>query len=69
VTTAKAPRGIVDKLNAEVNRILQTPDVKRRFGELGLDIEGGTPEQFETFVKAQAESLKALIKAGVLPVE
>ena len=26
-------------------------------------------EQFETFVKAQAESLKALIKAGVLPVE
>jgi tripartite-type tricarboxylate transporter receptor subunit TctC len=52
-----------------VNRILQTPDMKRRFGELGMDIEGGTPEHFDAFVKAQAESLRALIKAGVLPVE
>lgn len=69
VTTAKAPRSVIEKLNAELNRILQTPDVKRRFSELGMDIEGGTPEHFGTFVRAQAEGLRALIKAGVLPVE
>jgi tripartite-type tricarboxylate transporter receptor subunit TctC len=69
VTTAKVPRGIVDKLNREMNRILQTAEVKQRFDQLGIDIEGGTPDQFDKFIRAQAESLKALIRTGVLPVE
>jgi tripartite-type tricarboxylate transporter receptor subunit TctC len=69
VTTAKVPRAIVDRLSREVNRILQTPEVKQRFDQLGIDIEGGTPEQFDKFIRAQAESLSGLIKAGVLPVE
>ena len=69
VTTAKVPPAIIEKLNAEVNRVMQMPDVKQRFEQLGIDIEGGTPEHFDKFIKAQAESLRALIKAGVLPVE
>ena len=69
VTTAKVPREVVEKLNREVNRIMQTAEVKQRFEQLGIDMEGGTPAHFEQFIKAQAESLKVLIKAGVLPVE
>jgi tripartite-type tricarboxylate transporter receptor subunit TctC len=69
VTTAKVPRTIVEKLNREVNRILQLPDVKQRFEQLGIDPEGGTPERFDKFIKAQAEGLRTLIKSGVLPVE
>jgi tripartite-type tricarboxylate transporter receptor subunit TctC len=69
VTTAKVPRAIIEKLNREVNRIVQLPDVKQRFEQLGIDVEGGTPEHFDKFIRAQAESLRALIKGGVLPVE
>jgi tripartite-type tricarboxylate transporter receptor subunit TctC len=69
VTTAKVPRAIVEKLNAEVNRILQMPDVKQRFEQLGIDPEGGTPAHFDQFIKTQADALRVLIKAGVLPVE
>jgi tripartite-type tricarboxylate transporter receptor subunit TctC len=69
VTTAKVPRAIVEKLNRELNRIMQMPDVKSRFEQLGLDPEGGTPEHFERFIKSQADGMRALIKAGVLPVE
>jgi tripartite-type tricarboxylate transporter receptor subunit TctC len=69
VTTAKVPHAIIEKLNREVNRILQLPDVKQRFEQLGIDVEGGTPEHFDKFIRAQAESLRALIKGGVLPVE
>ena len=69
VTSAKVPREIVEKLNAEVNRIMQLPDVKQRFDQLGIDAEGGTPAHFEKFIKAQAEALRALIKAGVMPLE
>ena len=37
VTAARVPRPIVDKLNRELNRVLQLPDVKQRFDQLGLD--------------------------------
>lgn len=69
VTTGKVPRAIVDKLNRELSRILQLPDVKQRFDQLGLDIEGGTPDHFDRFIKAQAEQMRALIKSGALKME
>ena len=69
VTTGKVPRAIVDKLNREMNRILQLPDVKQRFDQLGLDIEGGTPDHFDRFIKMQADQMRALIKSGALKME
>ncbi|HEV7821024.1 MAG TPA: tripartite tricarboxylate transporter substrate binding protein [Burkholderiales bacterium] len=66
---AKTPRAIIDKLNAECNKILQMPDVKRRLDELGLEVQGGTPEQFAAFVKKEAERLQKLIKDGALTPE
>ncbi len=69
VTTGKVPRAIVEKLNREMNRVLQLPDVKQRFEQLGLDAEGGTPEHFERFIKGQAQQLRVLIKNGALKVE
>ena len=66
---ARTPRAIIDKLNAECNRILQMPDVKRRLDELGLEVQGGTPEQFAAFVKKEADRLQKLIKDGALARE
>jgi tripartite-type tricarboxylate transporter receptor subunit TctC len=66
---AKTPRAIIDKLNAECNKILLMPDVKRRLDELGLEVQGGTPEQFAAFVKKEAERINKLIKAGALKPE
>jgi tripartite-type tricarboxylate transporter receptor subunit TctC len=66
---AKTPRAIIDKLNAECNRILLLPDVKRRLDELGLEVQGGTPEQFSAFVKKEADRLQKLIKDGALTRE
>jgi tripartite-type tricarboxylate transporter receptor subunit TctC len=66
---AKTPRAIIDKLNAECNKILQMPDVKRRLDELGLEVEGGTPQQFAAFIKKEAERLQKLIKDGALTRE
>ena len=63
---AKTPRAIIDKLNAESNRILKLPDVKRRLDELGLEVEGGTPEQFGAFVKREVARIDKLIKSGAL---
>ena len=45
------------------------PDVKRRLDELGLEVEGGTPEKFSAVIRKEADRLTALIKAGALTVE
>jgi len=66
---AKLPRTIVQKLNAEANRTLAMPDVKQRLDQLGLEIGGGTPEEFSAFMNSEAERLRGLIKAGAVTPE
>ncbi len=65
----KLPRAIVDKLNAQVNKTLALPDVKQRLDQLGLEVAGGKPEEFDAFVKKEAAKVQRLIKAGLIKVE
>ena len=69
VTTAKVPRAIVEKLNTQLNRLLRSPEIEQRFAQLGLDVEGGTPERFAAFIDAQAKVLSSLIARGTLQPE
>jgi tripartite-type tricarboxylate transporter receptor subunit TctC len=52
-----------------VNRVLKLPDVKARFEQLGLDVEGGTPEHFGRFIKSEADGMTSLIKSGALQLD
>jgi tripartite-type tricarboxylate transporter receptor subunit TctC len=65
----KLPRAIVDKLNAQVVKTLALPDVKQRLDQLGLEVAGGKPEEFDAFVKKEAAKVQRLIKAGLIKVE
>jgi tripartite-type tricarboxylate transporter receptor subunit TctC len=49
---AGTPREIVTKLNAEINRILNTDDVRERLVSQGLIPIGGTPERLARRMKA-----------------
>ena len=66
---SKLPRAIVDRLNAQVNKTLALPDVKQRLDSLGLEIVGGTAQEFDAFVKKEAAKVTRLVKAGLLKVE
>jgi tripartite-type tricarboxylate transporter receptor subunit TctC len=66
---AKLPAPIVQKLNGEINRALGLPDVKQRLDQLGLEIGGGTPEDFTKFMNTEADRLRGLIKSGAVDVE
>ncbi len=65
----KTPRAIIDKLNREVNRALGMADVKARLDQLGLEVEGGTPEFMDKFVKSEIAKIERLIQAGLLKPE
>jgi len=66
---AKLPRALVNKLNAESNRALSTADARQRLDQLGLEVGGGTPEEFAQFIDAEAGKLRMLIKSGALTPE
>ena len=61
---AGTPRTLVAKLNAELNRVLQLPDVRERMTALGLEPAGGTPEAFGEFVKEDIARWAKVIKAA-----
>ena len=65
---AKTPKDIVAKLNAEVNRALQSPEVKERLAKLGTEPMAMTPEQFDKFVADEYRELgDIMVKAGLTP--
>jgi tripartite-type tricarboxylate transporter receptor subunit TctC len=66
---AGTPPAIVRKLNAGVNDALAQPDVRRRLGDLGMEIVGGPPEAATKYVLTQAARVRGLIKAGALSPE
>ncbi len=65
----ETPKPIIDKLNREVNRALALADVKARLDQLGLEVQGGTPEAMDQFLKKEIATVARLIKAGLLKVE
>jgi len=47
---AHLPKDIVAKLNADINKALQSPEVQKKLGDLGADVAGSTPEQFAKLI-------------------
>jgi tripartite-type tricarboxylate transporter receptor subunit TctC len=48
---AHLPKDITVRLNAEINKALQTPELKKKLGDQGADVAGSTPEQFSKLVR------------------
>jgi tripartite-type tricarboxylate transporter receptor subunit TctC len=63
---AKTPRAIVDKVNAAANKVLADPAVKTQMQTLGVDLIGGTPEDFRAYVNARLAEMKDVAKAANL---
>jgi tripartite-type tricarboxylate transporter receptor subunit TctC len=59
---AGTPKPIVDRLYAEIAKILQMPDVQKRLTELGLDLSGMPPQELAALVKADVPRLGKIVK-------
>lgn len=53
VAPAATPNVVIERLNREVNAILQAPDVKTRIEAAGWDVAGGTADEFAAFMRAE----------------
>ncbi len=61
---AKTPAAIIARLQKEVARVVQTPEVKARFDTMGLTPEGGTPEELAKVVARDIDKWTAVAKAA-----
>ena len=53
VAAAATPRPIVERLNRELNQILEEPDTRRRMSDAGSEILKTTPEEFAAFIRTE----------------
>lgn len=58
----KTSKQVIAKLNMELNKALNLPDVKSRLDQLGLVSAGGTPEDFTKFIRQESDRLTMLLK-------
>ena len=61
---AQTPKEIVARLNEEINKALQTPDMKERFGRLGAEPMVMTPAAYDKFLGEEYAVLTEVMRAS-----
>ena len=56
------PREIVDRLSAETRKIMQDPEIKKRFLAAGMEPAGNTPAEFTEFLKKQNDRYSSIVR-------
>ena len=66
---ANTPKDIVATVNAEVNKLLATPDMKAAIQAQGAEVQTLTPEQFSTLLKTDFAKWKGIVQASGATIE
>ena len=62
VAPAKTPQAIVARLNAEIVKVLALPEVRSPFAIQGIEVIGGTPEQFASYIRDEITKWAKVIR-------
>ena len=66
---AKTPKAIIDRLNREMNAVLNDKAVEKKIADQGAEVETGTPEQMKALVQKQAVHWKSVVTAAKIKAE
>ncbi len=64
VAPAGTPKEIIALLNTELNKALQSSDVKQKLSDQGADVLGGSPDAFAATIKSDLARWAPIIKAS-----
>ncbi|MEA3153887.1 MAG: hypothetical protein QOK44_1476 [Betaproteobacteria bacterium] len=66
VVPSGTPRGVLDRLQAEVKQVLTLPEAKKSFSNIGAEVWSSTPEEFGALITAELAKYAKIVKdAGV----
>ena len=66
VVPAGTPAAIIERLNREINYVLQLPDVRERISGLGAEVKGGTRAEFAEFIRKELRLWEKVVKQANL---
>ena len=66
---AATPRDIVTRLNAEMIRIIHSPEFRKRMEEIGAEPIGNTPDQMARQIKDETDKFATLVKDAKVTIE
>ncbi len=66
---AGTPRDIVERLSADIARVVRMPDVKDKLVNLGLEVATSTPEQTTAMIRTEIETWARVVRDAKIPVE
>jgi tripartite-type tricarboxylate transporter receptor subunit TctC len=69
VAPAATPAAIVAKISADVGAVLRDPAVAKRFEELAVLPDAGSPEQFAAFVRAEVAKWREVVRLANVRLE
>jgi tripartite-type tricarboxylate transporter receptor subunit TctC len=59
---AGTPKTIVTRLNTEIDRAIETPDMRKSLAERGVDVRAGTAEQFDALLASERAKWEHAVK-------
>jgi tripartite-type tricarboxylate transporter receptor subunit TctC len=62
LASAKTPPDIVKRMNEELNKVLQNPEVAQRLSGQGIEISGGSVDKAKTFIDKQIDIWAKVVK-------
>jgi tripartite-type tricarboxylate transporter receptor subunit TctC len=66
---AGTPKAIIAKLNAEINAALKMPDVRTKLETAGIEVQGGTPQDYASLIKSDLAKWGRVVKEAGIPME
>jgi tripartite-type tricarboxylate transporter receptor subunit TctC len=69
IAPAGTPRGVIDKLNAALQKVIALPATRAKFAEIGAQATGGTPEQFGAYIREDLAKWTRIVKEADVKVE
>ena len=66
---AGTPQPLIDRLSAELAKIMRDPAIKAKFADLGADAIGSTPAELAAYMEAERKKWAEVVKAANIRIE
>ena len=66
---AATPQPLIERLHAELAKIMRDPEMKAKFADLGAESIGSTPQELATFLRAEMAKWAEVVKAANIKIE
>jgi tripartite-type tricarboxylate transporter receptor subunit TctC len=69
VAPAGTPRNVVARLNAEITRIVNSPEMRDNLGKQGADVRTNTPDEFAAFIRGEKMKWAKVVKDANVKID